>query len=407
MSLLMDALRRAESNKLEATRNVGGKEAPTPQDDLTLEPLNRGPSKLNANPLPDLAEHIDAVDAELTHTASATTAFKPSSTGPLQNTEQHKATTDQAAIRNAFAVKSNDEPDKLVFKMILLGLAVVATGIAGYFAYQVTNLSGQSLATSPAVSTPSPLTGASSAPIPAESLPTSTATTTQPHDLQDAEISTPAYPTRTTSALLQAPANDPPIRLTRSKPEVDPLQLRGYAHIERMELDLAKRDYEQSLLRDPNNINSLIALGSIAQHQGRQTEAEQFFQRAITSNPADPIAQAALLNGSASKIDPQTAESRIKTLLANQPESAPLNFALGNLYARQGRWGEAQQHYFNAVAGEADNPDYLFNLAVSLDQIRQERLAANHYKLALEAAQKRPSAFDPIEVRKRLNQLQP
>jgi hypothetical protein len=58
------------------------------------------------------------------------------------------------------------------------------------------------------------------------------------------------------------------------------------------------------------------------------------------------------------------------------------------------------------VAADPDNPDYLFNLAVSLDQIRQPKLAAQHYRLALEAAQLRPAAFDRERVRARLEQLQ-
>jgi tetratricopeptide (TPR) repeat protein len=112
------------------------------------------------------------------------------------------------------------------------------------------------------------------------------------------------------------------------------------------------------------------------------------------------------LSGSAAEADPQTAESRLKTLLSAQPESAALNFALGNLYARQNRWAEAQQVYFNAVAADGDNPDYLFNLAVSLDHLRQPRLAGQHYRMALEAAARRPAAFDRDRRQKRLGELQ-
>jgi len=127
----------------------------------------------------------------------------------------------------------------------------------------------------------------------------------------------------------------------------------------------------------------------------------------MLANPGDAAVQAAALGGAAAGADPLTTESRLKTLLAAQPESAPLNFTLGNLFARQGRWAEAQQVYFNAVAAESDHPDYLFNLAVSLDHIRQSRPAAQHYRLALEAADKRPAAFDREQVKKRLAELSP
>jgi uncharacterized protein HemY len=65
-------------------------------------------------------------------------------------------------------------------------------------------------------------------------------------------------------------------------------------------------------------------------------------------------------------------------------DSAALFFALGNLYARQGRWSEAQQAYFQAYALEPDNADHLFNVAVSLDHLRQKKLAAQYYRMALD-----------------------
>ncbi|MGV3590440.1 MAG: tetratricopeptide repeat protein, partial [Gammaproteobacteria bacterium] len=50
---------------------------------------------------------------------------------------------------------------------------------------------------------------------------------------------------------------------------------------------------------------------------------------------------------------------------------------LGNHYAAQGRWSEAQGAYYNALltarrsAGGPVHPDYAFNLAVSLEQLNQ------------------------------------
>lgn len=198
----------------------------------------------------------------------------------------------------------------------------------------------------------------------------------------------------------------PPIKLVRTRPEPDTNLLRGHATLQRGELDQARRDYEQALQRDPNNTDALLALAAIAQRQGRGDDAERLRQRALVANPSDPATQAAMLSGAAAEADPQTTESRLKTLLSTQPESAPLNFALGNLYSRQSRWAEAQQAYFNAVAADGDNPDYLFNLAVSLDHLRQPRLAAQHYRLALDAATRRPAAFERDKLNRRLGELQ-
>ena len=164
------------------------------------------------------------------------------------------------------------------------------------------------------------------------------------------------------------------------------------------------RNYEQALRNDPKNVDALLGLAAIAQRQGRQADAERLQQLASAADPKDAGAQAALISHSAAA-DPQAAESRLKTLLADQPQSAPLQFALGNLYAGQGRWAEAQQAYFNTVACNGENPDYLFNLAVSLDRLRQGKVAIEYYRQALEAATKQPPAFSPEQARQRLNQL--
>jgi uncharacterized protein HemY len=105
--------------------------------------------------------------------------------------------------------------------------------------------------------------------------------------------------------------------------------------------------------------------------------------------------------------DPVAGESRMKSLLAAQGELPVVNFALGNLYARQQRWSDAQQAYFKAVTADANNPDYLFNLAVSLDQLHQAKLAADYYGQALSAADGRAAAFDRALAARRMRELQP
>jgi len=58
MSLLMEALKKAE----EAKRRAGGASAaPEP----LLEPLEPPPAPPPAGPLPNLSQHLDAIDAEL------------------------------------------------------------------------------------------------------------------------------------------------------------------------------------------------------------------------------------------------------------------------------------------------------------------------------------------------------
>lgn len=402
MSLLMDALKRAETSKQEAARQQGGKEAPTAgADGLRLEPL---PSETpGGGPLPDLAAHLEAVDAEL-----ARVALPP--TPPPRRPEPsatHTAATGQAIARNAFAAKQGPAgANHGLLWLALGGLGLAGLAIGGYVWYQLNDLNRNNLAPpglhQPAAATPLP------PPAPADSLPP--AGRAPLGETQPVEASPPPSPAPLRTAPEWRPAPTPapaPIRVTRTPPRPDPDLAQGHAQLQAGDLPRAGQHFAQVLQRDPNQTDALLALAAIAQHQGRVNEAEGWRQRALVADPSNPAVQAAALGGRAAGTDPQTTESRLKTLLAGQPQSAELNFTLGNLYARQQRWPEAQQAYFNAVAADADNPDYLFNLAVSLDQLRQPRLAAQHYRLALEAAGRRPATFDGEQLRRRLAELQP
>ncbi|WP_428826881.1 tetratricopeptide repeat protein [Azonexus sp. IMCC34842] len=410
MSLLMDALKRAETSKQEATRALTGKEAAPPVGEgLSLEPISTGQAKAGGSPLPDLATHLDAVDADLASAARPDVPPRPPAS-PKPTGENTAEQSGRNAVRNAFMAKQTaSKPSKGPLWLALGTLGIAGLAIAAYVWFQLNSMGNNSMA--PPVSR----APAMAAPTPPVSPPPAFATSPQPPAVQpptgsEARLFPPPSLVRRPERVAQtAPEAGPgtQIRLARTRPEPDSNLLQGHANIQHNDLDLARRNFEKALGRDPNNTDALLALAAIAQRQGQPADAEALYRRALIANPSDPAVQAAVLNGATAGADPQNTESRLKTLLAGQPESAPLNFALGNLLSRQKRWAEAQQVYFNAVAAESDNPDYLFNLAVSLDHLRQSRPAAQHYRLALEAAERRPAAFDQAQVKKRLLDLQP
>jgi Tfp pilus assembly protein PilF len=404
MSLLMDALKRAETAKQEAARaQFGIAPATSPESTLSLEPLGGDTGSAATNPLPDLANYIDAVDADLASTPLPKTPASPRKCGGTSAATQAADQAKRDTARNAFAAKQMPvatPPSRLPLWLALGTLGIAGIGIGGYVWYELNSLNRGSMANS------APLPHRHRLPrLPYRRRPTvpqvqTTTRAEEPSLFAPRQEAPPARP-----ALANDPGNATTIRLTRSRPEVDPGLARGQASLQQGNIELARREFETTLQRDRNNTDALLALAAIAQRQGRSADAEALRQRALVANPSDPATQAAALSGSAAEADPQTAESRLKSLLSAQPESAALNFALGNLYARQNRWPEAQQVYFNAVAADGDNPDYLFNLAVSLDHLRQPRLAGQHYRMALEAAARRPAAFDPAGVEKRLGEL--
>ena len=425
----MDALKRAETSKQEAQRAAAGaiwREAiPENADNLSLEPL--AGASTDGKSLPDLAAHIDALDAELAITPpTAPRRTTPPPAQPVVSIEleppSDREEEKQAAARNAFAAKLSEKPSRRPMWLALGTLGLAAAGIGTYVFFQLQSMSSGTLApaarnATPVAARPTPPPAVSPPAVPlTQSAPkgilppsqASTATGQESGSIFAARAAGNSHETGPEPARRIAAAESPgaaiPIRLTRSRPEPDANAQAGYAKLQGNQLDAARHDYEQALKTDPNNVDTLLALAAIAQRQGRSADADRYQQRAIDADPRDPAAQAAVLGG-ASGGDQMANESRLKSALAAQPESGPLNFALGNLYARQGRWSEAQQVYFNAVAADADNPDYLFNLAISLDHLRQSKLATQHYRLALDAAQRRPAAFDRERVRLRLTEL--
>ena len=160
------------------------------------------------------------------------------------------------------------------------------------------------------------------------------------------------------------------------------------------------------LRNDNKNIDALLGMATLAAHQGQNEWAQAYYLRALESDPNDPTAQAGLINIRGAS-NPGASESQLKTALASQPESSALYFALGNLYARQERWSEAQQAYFRAYSNEPNNADFIFNLAVSLDHLHQNKLAAQYYQMALNAAGTATPSFDKKQANARLLDLQP
>ena len=96
----------------------------------------------------------------------------------------------------------------------------------------------------------------------------------------------------------------------------------------------------------------------------------------------------------------------MKGMLAADPGAEVLHFTLGNQLAQQGRWGEAQQEYFKAFSANPDNADFAYNLAVSLDHVRQGKLALEYYQRAVALAERRGASFDIAAARSRSAQLQ-
>jgi tetratricopeptide (TPR) repeat protein len=162
--------------------------------------------------------------------------------------------------------------------------------------------------------------------------------------------------------------------------------------------------YQAVLKREPRNRDAMLGAAAVSLRAGAVEQAAGYYTAVLRRNPRDGAAQAGLI-ALQDNLDPVSAESRVKELLEHTPGDANLYFSLGNLYAEQGRWPEAQQSYFEAYRRDDVNPDYAFNLAVSLDQLAQSRPALEYYRRAEQLAGEFPAAFDAKVARLRAAEL--
>ncbi len=229
----------------------------------------------------------------------------------------------------------------------------------------------------------------------------------------DAEASSAGYgdPDSVVENLAEAIARagidpGPRIRIRRApRPDpIAPLLEQAYQAYLAGDVEGAAATWAQVLKREAGNRDALLGLAAVAVRAGRIEEAEARYRRVLAVDPGDSVARAALIE-LRSDLDPVQAESYIKELLAREPEAAWLYYSLGNLYAAQGRWAEAEEAYFAALRSEQGNADYAYNLAVSLDHLAQGAAALGYYRRALELADGRSASFAAESVRARIRQL--
>lgn len=190
----------------------------------------------------------------------------------------------------------------------------------------------------------------------------------------------------------------------------------GYQAMQAGRFAEAKNAYNQALRADPRDTDALLGLASLAHRNGEREQAADYYERVLRTDPRNAAAHAGMISLQGGG-DPNQAESRLKSLISSaQGDSSrlqnsdanatsALNFALGNLYAGQRRWSEAQQAYFKAYTADAGNPDTLYNLAISLEHLNQAPLARKFYEQAISASQQRAAAFDRAQAEQRVATL--
>jgi tetratricopeptide (TPR) repeat protein len=468
MSLLLEALKKAEKAKEDAQRrardnSAGAEPEASAFDSNATVAVADGKHVTRRDELPDISAPLEILSDDLRATTPPKTAapleLMPAEEPPAvpeRRTAPRRAAphasasmqaddaagADRAAAQKVFEAKFREPNPRLPFYIAMGVLGAFAVGTAVYFWIQLrpapplvnTNPVRSSnekpveasaekpapgVAASPAGVAPSSIPGlpGSIAPPPAGVAPAAPAATSVPPAPPGVTTPAPAVAAATpapkpaaagTGAARTRPAakqDDGTLTVTRSGSQIHPQVSAGYAAYQAGDLAKARNEYQQVLREEPANRDALLGLAAIEMRAKHYDLSYAYYQRIVQSDPRDPYAQAGLLALRSEQLDPTLVESRVKSLLAADREANVLYFTLGNQYAQQGRWAEAQQAYFKAFAADPENADYAYNVAVSLDQLRQPKLALEYYRRALALAEKRSANFPQEAARLRAQQL--
>jgi Flp pilus assembly protein TadD len=440
MSLLLEALKKAEKAKEEAQRRaraegggslrLEGETAPPP----AAEPK---PAVLTRPELPDIKQPLEILTDDIAPKEAPAQPVPPPppppQASPPRPSPQPKAepqAPERATAKKVFEAKFKEPNPRLPFFIVLGILGAFAVGTVGYFWYQLRpppplvnsnptrtgnevpapQVAHASPAAAPAAAPaapaqpipglPSNAAPAAPAPAPATSEPQAQA---KPKPAPRAIAPPPAPKPAFSPAPVQAPVST--VATTRPAPQVHPKVDTAYAAYLKSDFAAARSDYQEALRDDPANRDALLGLAAIDVRSGRFEVAEATYLKLLQADPNDAHAQAGLIALRGARLDPLATESRVKSMLAADPGASVLHFTLGNQLAQQGRWPEAQQEYFKAFAASPDNADFAYNLAVSLDHLRQDKLALEYYQRALALAATRGASFDLSAARARAGQL--
>jgi Tfp pilus assembly protein PilF len=359
-------------------------------------------------------------------------------------------TSNRDIVKPALVAKSVSpiaRPSRAPWLAPLVAVGFVAVGVAGWYGWQ--ELSRSFATTNQPIITTSPVASSAAPAVPIGTTPSASITTgqiasgnqTPPVSASVAEQSLPPLlppplpetvlprPTPITrlpnsarelserellaQSLKQSPTGrEAPVRLRLSQsidtPKISPEITAAYAALTRGDYAQAKNLYSQVVQATPLNLDAHLGLAASSARSGDNATAARHYRRALELDPRNGIAIAGLLavSESAGGARPEALEAQLKALISKDPNAAALQFSLGNLYAGERRWTEAQQAYFEAYRLDANNADYLFNLAVSLDQLNQPRLAFDYYQKSLTQAAKTGAQFDRGVAQRRAAELQ-
>ncbi|MDT8452263.1 MAG: tetratricopeptide repeat protein [Gammaproteobacteria bacterium] len=429
MSLLLDALKKAEKEKqkvreaetAEAEHNSAATEAEPLELQAATEnpPLQQTPEPAKAETVTDELELLLNDPTEVLETQAPAQQEAPraeAKKAPLKlekNAATYSTVSDDALQLLIYKTNKRYRRKQKIMWGSLLSVAVIILLVTGGYHYygvleEVESLERRhKLAMRVVQAEP---VKQSRKPSPVE--PVKTAEVAQPPRREvEAKpqaaikpVAKPAIRAVTPQVKVEVVENGFSVRQTRTEDPINALLKQAWLAYNRADYSRAGKAYESVLQREAKNRDALLGMAAVAIKNDDLKKARQSYQLLLKLDPRDQVANAAMANLDKATMGSQE-ESRFKSLLQQQPSAFHLNYALGNYYAGQGRWPEAQAAYFKAWQGDAENANYAYNLAVSLDQLGKRKEALRFYRQCLVLAKKQAISFSGTDVQTRIDSL--
>ncbi len=348
----------------------------------------------------------------------------PDESSPLLSArnENPVGQAEQAAAAKSLLSASNT-PRPSILPYAVGGLAILV-GVAAWFFYQqnqfssVTPLQPVATATSPVQPLAASQTVAASSVADAESAakqlaladtlagadaPTGAGTSTDQATTKTAQPRTRPATANRKHAKNRTAAGKSSRRGIVASTSKDPLQ-EGYRALSEGRLDQAEQQYLAALAQHPHEKDALLGLAVIAQRKLQTQRAAELYQQVLREDLGNAPAAAGLVSLSV-QADPVAAESQLRQLIDIKPTAPELHHALGNVLARQLRWGEAQQAFFRAHSLAPGNALYAYNLAVALDHLHQPTAALSYYEKSFQLASPNDPTLNRGDIQRRIQKL--
>lgn len=191
------------------------------------------------------------------------------------------------------------------------------------------------------------------------------------------------------------------VQRSEKQDPVSVLLNRAWNAYQEQEYDIADQTYRRALEKEPDNHDALLGVAAVAMQKQDITTAREAYIKLLERDPRDSHAHAGLAN--IAQLDgTNLSETRLKQLIEYRPDNSHLQFALGNLYVQKKSWPEAQHAFFNALKSDSKNPDYAYNLAISLDHLGKYQEAKVYYQDSLRLAAGKNISFSTGAVQKRI-----